>query len=86
MEGEDLKAYLQQLFWDLEGPDRCSYNLVFLAFRVGRRDSFARSPRDILSRFSDWESKVQVLELINQNPDLELAGSHIQFFFLIYAL
>lgn len=68
-EGDDLKAFLQ-VFLDLEDPDMGFSSLDFSAFRIGQRDNTTRSPRDIFITFSDWESKVYVLELINQNSQI----------------
>lgn len=67
LEGNDLHAYLQQLFGDTGGADSLSKTLTFSAFIIGRRNASARSPRDVLIRFLNWESKAQALELISQN-------------------
>lgn len=79
-EGNDLHAYWQQLFCDLEGLGSPSKILTFSAFRIGCRNVSAKFPRDILIRFSNWESKAQALELINQNPEIGFGGSCLNFF------
>lgn len=71
VEGKDLAVFLEEHFEGLSGSEAEFVISILFAHRVGPCNKSRKTPRGIVVKFSDWETKLYVLRLLRQESSVK---------------